>query len=286
VLRELRRGIYLEDAYRGGNVAAIATQRGTLLVDTPMLPTDARHWRQQLLDLKLGAAYGIVNTDYHPEHILGNAAFQPVRVFGHEASLKLIAKYDEATMEQMASAYRDESPSLAEELAQLRVADPEVCVGERMTLYLGDRDIELIFLSGHTPASLGVYLPAERILFAGDNIVNGEHPVMSQANSLAWLEALVRIQAMDIDLIVPGVGEPCGKEAIEPLYDYITEMRRRTEDLFEKGASRRECVDKVGMLEWFPASEHDAARMRRRRRENVERVYTEIRTASRRKKRH
>jgi hypothetical protein len=34
--------------------------------------------------------------------------------------------------------------------------------------------------------------------------------------------------AMDIEIVVPGSGEPCGKEAIEPLMRYIIEMRQRS----------------------------------------------------------
>jgi hypothetical protein len=92
---------------------------------------------------------------------------------------------------------------------------------------------------------------------------------------------LESIRAMEIETIIPGNGEPCGKETIEPLARYITEMRQRVTDLFHAGASRRECVEKVGMLEFFPIPETQAALLKRRRRENVERVYTEIRTSQR-----
>jgi len=126
-------------------------------------------------------------------------------------------------------------------------------------------------------------LPAERILFAGDNIVNNEHPTMVHANTLAWIDTLHRIQGMEVDLLVPGAGEPCGKETIEGMIAYIAEMRRRVAELFASGASRRDAVDKVGMLEYYPVPESQAARIKRRRRENVERVYTEIRSAQRRR---
>ena len=53
------------------------------------------------------------------------------------------------------------------------------------------------------------------------------------------------------------------------------------EELFREGASRRECVEKVGMLEYFPIPEGQAARVKQRKRESVERVYTEVRLARR-----
>ena len=148
-----------------------------------------------------------------------------------------------------------------------------------------DRRVQVLYLEGHTPASLGVYLAEERILFAGDNIVNNEHPAMYQANSLAWLETLDQIRRLDVALIIPGSGEPCGKEVIEPLEDYIREMRRRVAELYHGGASRRECVEKVGLFDYYPIPDSQASRIKRRRRESVERVYAEIRTLHPRKRR-
>jgi cyclase len=277
---EIARGVYAETGYEGGNVGVVLTARGTLLVDTPMLPYDARAWKWSLQQLGISEHYyGIVNTDYHPEHVLGNAAFMPVRIWGHELALKQLAKYKSSLLEQLANAYREENPELADEIAQVEVHLPEICVGDRVTLHLDVRPVEILYLNGHTPASLGVYLPQDRILFAGDNIVCRQHPVMAQANSAAWIETLHRLDAMDINTIVPGEGQLCGKGAIGPLIEYITEMRERVTELFQNGASRRECVDRVGLLDHFDFAEEQSPRMKRRRRENVERVYAEVRSA-------
>ena len=262
----------------------IRTERGGLLIDTPMLPPDARQWQLQLIQMGVDHIYGIVNTDYHPEHFLGNAVFMPTRTFGNDLSAKPVAKYQTSTLEHLASAYRDNDPMLASEILHTPIYSPELSVSDRVTLHLGDRHIDLLYLEGHTPASLGIYLPEERILFAGDNIANNEHPTLYQASVLAWLRTLRRIENMDLDLIVPGVGETCGKETIDPIYRYIAEMWRRVLRLFLKGASRRECVDKVGMLDFFDYPEDQQSLIKRRRRESVERVYTEIRVALRKKR--
>ena len=281
MLRELADGVYLQTGYQDVNVGLILTQRGGLLIDTPTLPSEGRRWKSRLSVLGAATIYGIVNTDYHPEHFFGNAIFMPARTWGHELSAKPIAKYKTSGLEQMSSLYPELGPEMAEEIARIEIHSPELCVEDRVTLHLGDRQVVILYLEGHTPASLGVYLPGERILFAGDNIANNQHPAAYHANSLAWLDTLERIREMEVDLIVPGEGEPCGKETIDPLVEYITEMRRRTEELFLRGASRRESVEKVGMLDWFPFSEDQAARISQRRRHSVERIYTEIRIAHR-----
>ncbi|MEA3408456.1 MAG: MBL fold metallo-hydrolase [Chloroflexota bacterium] len=279
MLNELADGVYVEDDFEGGNVGLIMGDEKVLLVDTPMLPPDARQWQLSLIQMNIAEIYGIVNTDYHPEHFAGNAFFLPAITFGNSLAEKPLSKYD-SILEGMSERYRDGGPSLVEEILRIEIHPPEISVDQRVTLYLGDRRAEVLHLPGHTPASLGVYLPESRLLFAGDNIVNNEHPAMYDADSLAWLDTLERIKQMDVETIVPGNGEVCGKEAIDPLYEYIVEMRRRTRELYERGASRRECVDRVGMLDWFPVPEDQASRIRERRRHSVEQVYTEIRLAS------
>ncbi|MFP3895272.1 MAG: MBL fold metallo-hydrolase [Anaerolineales bacterium] len=279
MLNELADGVYVEDDFEGGNVGLVIGDEKVLLVDTPMLPPDARQWQLSLIQMNIAKIYGIVNTDYHPEHFAGNTFFLPTITFGNNLAEKTLSRYD-SLLEEVSERYRDEDPALAEEILRIEIHPPQISVDERVTVYLGDRQAKVLHLPGHTPASLGLYLPASRILFAGDNIVNNEHPAMFDADSLAWLDTLERIKEMDVETIVPGNGEVCGKEVIDPLYAYIVEMRRRTKALYEEGASRRECVDKVGMLDWFPVPEDEASRIRERRRHSVEQVYTEIRLAS------
>lgn len=281
MLRELAPGVYVEDGYEGGNVGVVVTERGALLVDTPMLPPEARDWRQRLAQMRVERIYGIVNTDYHPENTLGNAAFMPVRTWGHELAARPIAKLNSSTLAQIAESYRQRNPALADEIARTEIRLPEIAVDDRMTLHLGDRNPVVLYLEGHTPASLGLYLPDERVLFAGENVANGIEPAMYQANTLAWIGTLQRIKDMPVDVIVPGEGEVCGKEVLDPLIAHITEMRARVLEHFRRGASRRETVDKIELEERFAVPEELAARLKRRRRENVERVYTEIRISER-----
>ena len=279
-MTQLAPGVYVETGFSGGNCGLIVSQRGPVLVDTPMLPSDGRQWQTQLAALGMGRPVAIINTDYHPEHMIGNHLFMPTRVYGHEESDKPLVRYDEAHLADLASA----NPSLGTSPAYLRPVRPEISVSDRVTLHLDEQEVQILYFEGHTPASLGVYLPEHRILFAGDSVTNNEHPVAEHANSLAWLDTLQRIEEMAVDTIVPGTGEPGGKELIGPLYQYLAEMRRRILELFLQGASRRECVEKVGMLDCFPVPRGQESEVKLRRRHSIERLYTEIRVALR--KRH
>jgi len=281
MLEELAPGVFLSRDYWHGNVAFIQSELGALLIDMPMRPWEAADWRRVLEENGAVKFFGLVNTDYHPEHMFGNAAVMPIRIFGHDAALKPIEKYRTSGLERLVNDLGDDDPALAAALADIELFEPEIGVDDCVTLYLGDRQVKVIHMPGHTSASLVVYLPEERVLFAGDNVWNREHPAMYDADTLAWIRSLRRMQSMEVDVFVPGEGAPCSKDVLEPLIDYISEMRRRTAECFASGASRRDCVEKVGMLDYFPVPEKDVVRVKERRRHSVERVYTEIRLSQR-----
>ena len=50
-----------------------------------------------------------------------------------------------------------------------------------------------------------------------------------------------------------------------------------------KAPAAVECVDKVGLTEFFPTPTENSAEIKRRRRESIERVYTEIRLSERKR---
>ncbi len=284
MLAEIAAGVFCENGYEGGNVGYVSTGLGGLVIDTPPLPHQAREWQQRTAAIQPLPLYGLVNTDCHLEHMLGNDSFRGVRTFGHESSTRPISKYTPTLIEQYVGRFRDLPPGMAAEMEQIVLHDPEISVQDRLVIYAPDREVQILHLRGHTPGSLGVYLPQERVLFAGDTITNNEPPALAQADSLDWVETLDRIQAMEIDVIVPASGQPCGKEVIAPQRAYIADLRQLVQELFEGGASRRECVEKIEMPDYYPIPKGQETRIKRRRRESIERVYTEVRLSQRKRR--
>ena len=47
-MQQIGRGIYAETGYRGGNVGFVVTGEGVILINTPMIPHEARDWRDEI----------------------------------------------------------------------------------------------------------------------------------------------------------------------------------------------------------------------------------------------
>ena len=276
MIQEVAPGVFAATQLAGANVGLIKTRCGAVLVDSPWLPQQARAWSAEVQRLcPDGVAYR-VHTDYHLDHILGACFLPAALTIAHETAWKHLRALDhDALVTRVLEQAQGRFPDLTAQLAGVHIVLPQMTLGSSMTLWC-DRAVEIVHFGGHTPATLGVYLPQERVLFAGDLIVNGCHPYVGDAVSRQWLESLQRVRAMDVKVIVPGHGSPGGPEMVEPLYNYLKDMRTRVEACFRAGHTRRETVERVKPIDAFPVPPGDDERLRRMLRSSVERVYDEI----------
>jgi len=106
---------------------------------------------------------------------------------------------------QMASQFQAEVSALPRVL-------PNVVYRDEMTFWSGGREFRLMSLSGDATASTVLYLPGHKVLVTGDVLVSpedGKGPPPWTTNSYAvtpWLDSLRRLEALDVDAIVPGQG--------------------------------------------------------------------------------
>ncbi len=283
VVREVAPGVYVAKSAFGINVGLVETSAGAVLIDAPFIPQQAQEWRQQVEEISPhGVAYRI-NTDYHMGHSLGTCFLPPALTVAHETAWQHLHGLDRAALIEKAIEYAEaRTPGLASQFEDVSIVLPEITVGKAMSLWCGEQEVRLLHFGGHTPSTLGVYLPTQRILFTGDLVVNGCHPYAGDTICLQWLESLERLRDMEIDFLVPGHGEPGGLELVEPVYDYLLDVRTRVKECFEEGHTRRETVERVKPLDAFPIASGDEERLRRFLRSSIERIYDEIKKASQR----
>ncbi len=285
-MREIAAGVYFENAYISGNVGCILSEEGAVLIDSPMLPKDAWDWLRKIASKTKQGIAMLINTDYHVEHVLGNCFFPPTVTIAHQTAWIEMQRYDEAYLQRYMSHHKHYQEAIKSDLTRARVVLPELAMTEDMTVYKGERVLHLLHAGGHTPASIMVHLPQQQILFAGDVVVTGEHPALSNADTMAWLHALEMIRRMDdVEVILPGRGEPCDPLATETLTDYIIKIRERVYEYYSSGYTRRETVDKVKMEDFFGVPGERRTEIERRIRGSVERVYDEFKKGTTKRRR-
>lgn len=277
-MQQIGEGIYVETDYRGGNVGFVVTGEGVILINTPMIPHEARHWRDEIARVTEQKIIYIINTDYHPECVLGNRVFQ-APVIAHELAWRRMRSYGDSFRQRLVDSFRDE-PEIAAQFKGLRITLPRITLTQRMNLHKGSKELRLIHVGGHTPASIIVHIPTDGVLFTGDIVVNDMHPIMHEADSKEWLDALTYIRRpwVKADIIVPGEGEICDKAITKKLSTYIRRLRAKVRGAYWTGQSRAQLLSSVAeLLDFFPTTDKEEAK--RRWKDNVERVYEEIKAS-------
>jgi cyclase len=117
---------------------------------------------------------------------------------------------------------------------------------DRLSLTVGRKTVELTRLGpAHTRGDTVVHVPAERVLFAGDIMFVGEHPVMWAGPIENWIKACDTILGMDVDIVVPGHGPVTDKDGVRRFKGFLehlaTEARRR----YDAGMSHTEAANDI-----------------------------------------
>jgi glyoxylase-like metal-dependent hydrolase (beta-lactamase superfamily II) len=112
----------------------------------------------------------------------------------------------------------------------------KILEGSSMTLSGPRRKVVLKVLSGHTKSDVIVVLPEEHIVFAGDLLFVGLHPFFGDSpSSEHLLKALDALEAEGARRYVPGHGPVSGPEALEPMRDYVRDLRKLVAEAKRQG---------------------------------------------------
>jgi len=205
-LERLADGVYAFTAEGDPNVGCIVGTDAILAIEARATPFMAQRWidviRAEVSDLPFG---DLVLTHYHAVRVLGASAFGAKRIIGHANTAKLI---HERGMEDWASE-AGRMPRLftgAETIPGLtHLTDT---FETALTLDLGNRSVELLYLGrGHTSGDLVVWLPTERICFAGDLVEAQAAPYMGDSYPADWSSTtLDAVAALDPAQLVGGRG--------------------------------------------------------------------------------
>lgn len=274
MLQEIADRVFVELDYEGANVGCILTDEGAIVVDTPIIPEEARHWAETVYKLTDRVLY-LFNTDHHRAHIMGNQ-FIKAPILAHEAAWKEMSNYKDTFIERTKNLFK-KRPDIQKQFDEIYITKPELCFTGRLIMQKGGREIHFVHLGGHTPATSGLYLPEEKILFTGDLVVVNEHPALGQCNSEEWLERLRWLRRQKFAQIVPGHGPLCNVEASEPVSEYIRTMRAKVRSQYKSGRTKAEAAVVISqMLDFFPYPQGQKSIIEKRIRAGVSRVYDEM----------
>jgi cyclase len=229
-VEEVAAGVYayvqLDGSWGLNNCGFLVGRDGVTVIDTCFTE---RRTRGQIA--AIGAVTDkplrtLVNTHHHGDHTHGNFLLPAATIIGHERCRE----------EVLASGHIASAFFQGVEWGDLEVRPPFVTFTDELAVHVDERKIELQFMGpAHTTNDIVAWLPAERLLFAGDLVFSGGTPFVVMGSVSGSLAALERLSALRPDVIVPGHGPVCGASAIDDQIAYLQFVQRTAADGFERG---------------------------------------------------
>ncbi|CAN5605217.1 hypothetical protein BH20CHL7_BH20CHL7_03710 [soil metagenome] len=134
-------------------------------------------------------------THGHWDHVRGGCAFKSAEIVAHRDAIPMIGVQ---LAEERQRAEASDVPTEA--------GEPTVVISSAVEFRLGEVEAVLLPTPGHAPGAMSVFIPAGRILFAGDTVVTGIPPALGDGDSIALQNTFEALREMRLDIIVPGHG--------------------------------------------------------------------------------
>lgn len=113
--------------------------------------------------------------------------------------------------------------------------------GKKMAIPLGDRVIDVIHVGpAHTKGDVIVYSASDGVVFTGDILFIGVHPVIWEGPWSGWIDACELILSLDVDVVVPGHGPLTDKAGVREMLGWIVYLRDEAKTRYDEGLSVEE----------------------------------------------
>jgi glyoxylase-like metal-dependent hydrolase (beta-lactamase superfamily II) len=201
---ELGPGLYAYTAEGDPNSGVIVGPDGVVVVDAQATPIMAADVQARVAAVTPLPVKQVVLSHYHAVRVLGASGYPAHSVICSEATRALIVERGAQDMDSEIGRFprlfrgRESIPGLTW---------PTQTFERRMTLWLGAREAQVIHIGrSHTAGDTVVWLPKERVLFAGDTVEFGATPYCGDAHFADWPATLAAIRALGPEKLVPGRG--------------------------------------------------------------------------------
>ncbi|MFA5308669.1 MAG: MBL fold metallo-hydrolase [Dehalococcoidales bacterium] len=244
-MEKITNNVYMGNTFRGCNSSFVVTSAGVVVIDTPMVPAEAKQWRQEIE--KHGEIKYVINGEPHNDHVAGNCWMGGTLV-AQEGTRTVIRQNRKEDLEGQMKWMAPDAVPLPKEF-HFRL--PDITFSHNLTIYLGEHTFQLMHMPGHTPSEVAVYVPEEKVLFTSDNVIMGM-PIMISAVPDAWLESLKKLQKLDVNKVIPGHGPAMDKSALQTMYDSVAYCTTELKTAVARGWSLQEVQEKVTFAEKWP----------------------------------
>ena len=188
-----------------------------------------RLFREAIARISNNPVRTLVNTHSHMDHTYGNCLFaNDAVIIGHRNCRSDILRDAPQQRERVSMMF----PTV--EWGDVTPVAPNVVFDETMTLYAGDLELQLIYVSpAHTNTDAVVWIPERQVLIAGDIIFNQGTPFALMGSVAGWRAALERLKELPIESVIAGHGPVADASVLDEVDAYLEFVQNSARSAFD-----------------------------------------------------
>jgi len=243
---EIGEGLWAFTAEGDPNTGVIIGDDSVMIVDAQATPRLANKVIEKIRSVTDKPIKHVVLSHYHAVRVLGASAYGASEIVMSEKARAMVV---ERGQEDWDSEF-ERFPRLFQGHESIPgLTWPTQTFNDRMTVYLGNRRIDLMFLGrAHTAGDIVAYVPDQNVMFTGDIVEYKSACYCGDGHFHDWPSTLDEIRAWDVDAIAPGrggalVGQDMVNEALDLTEDFVRSTYRPVAKVALGGGSLKEAWD-------------------------------------------
>ena len=246
--QELAPGAYAWTAEGDPNSGIVVGDAGVLVVDAQATPRMAADVVAKIRTVTDKPVTHVVLTHYHAVRVLGASGYAGAQVIASDVTRGLIVERGQQDMDSEIGRFprlfrgKESIPGLTW---------PHLTFHKRMTLWFGGKEVQIIHVGrSHTAGDTVVWLPEDKVCFAGDVVEYGATPYCGDAHFRDWPATLAAVRALGAEKLVPGRGRALMNraevaEALDGTEAFTQDLFRIAQDGVAKGATLKQVYDEA-----------------------------------------
>jgi cyclase len=228
------------------NSTMVIGDKGVMLIDSGGSDEVGKHIGAAVRRITSKPVTHVVNTHHHGDHYLGNTAFAGATIISSEKCRKMALETGSEWLELMERDIGRKLPgtrSIAADVTYREATRTE-------TVVHGVRVVFWVPRGSHTVGDLIVYLPDDKVLVAGDVLINGIVPTLQDGYLKNWIKTLDEIKELSVAHFVPGHGDLMTGAEVTALRDAMARFHSGVKEGYRRGRTEAEIRKSIDLSAW------------------------------------
>lgn len=201
----------------------------------------------------------IVNTHHNGDHCNGNQCCPQAKIIAH----RLTVEAQKAEPPAMLQGFLDQADALGElgryitscfgpfDFRSVVPRYADETFETDLALSCGELEVQLTHVGpAHTPGDTLVHVPSAKLVYSGDILFIGGHPIIWEGPVQNWLDACDKILAWRPELVVPGHGPITTCDGVRAVRAYLTYVWREAKARHAAGLSFRDAAFDIALTDY------------------------------------